>query len=81
VTLPGAPASNFNTYSGYVNVNTTYDSNLFYWLMESQNNPKVTNGGGDALKMGHHHRLKTKRGKKKEKKKEKTMIMRLTHVW
>lgn len=28
-------------YSGYVQVNATYNSNLFYWLMESQNDPKT----------------------------------------
>jgi carboxypeptidase C (cathepsin A) len=39
--LPGlSEPVKFNQYAGYVNVNSTNGRNLFYWFVESQNDPK-----------------------------------------
>lgn len=49
--LPGAPNITFRQYSGYLNVDSTNNRNLFYWFVESTNNPASdplvfwTNGG------------------------------------
>jgi carboxypeptidase C (cathepsin A) len=41
VTLPGAPSSPaFAQYSGYVEVNASAGANMFFWLVESQNDPR-----------------------------------------
>jgi len=38
--LPGLSTQiNFDQYSGYLNIDTQYGKNLFYWFVESQNNP------------------------------------------
>ena len=37
---PKKPAVNFAQYSGYININGT-QKNLFYWFVESQNDPKT----------------------------------------
>jgi len=39
VSLPGAPNVTFNMFSGYIVVNVSHGRNLFYWFVESQNNP------------------------------------------
>eukprot|EP01095_Lingulamoeba_sp_RSL-Kostka_P002245 TRINITY_DN130_c3_g1_i1.p1 TRINITY_DN130_c3_g1~~TRINITY_DN130_c3_g1_i1.p1 ORF type:complete len:438 (-),score=126.42 TRINITY_DN130_c3_g1_i1:100-1413(-) len=40
--LPGIDKSliNFNQYSGYITINETAGRNMFYWFVESQNDPK-----------------------------------------
>ena len=30
---------NFNQFSGYLTLNATTDKSMFYWFVESQNNP------------------------------------------
>lgn len=48
----------FQEYTGYINVDAEHDSNLFYWIVESQNNPATDpfvvwlNGGPGASSMG-----------------------------
>lgn len=48
----------FQEYTGYINVDVKHDSNLFYWIVESQNNPATDpfvvwlNGGPGASSMG-----------------------------
>jgi Serine carboxypeptidase len=38
--LPGLNfAPNFNQYAGYVTVDESHGRNLFYWFVESQNDP------------------------------------------
>jgi len=37
--LPGAPAVSFKQYSGHITVNKTAGRSLFYWFVESQNDP------------------------------------------
>src|SRR3989338_1090794 len=50
--------SGFQQYTGYIQVDAKHDSNLFYWIVESQNDPTTDpfivwmNGGPGASSMG-----------------------------
>lgn len=50
--------SGFQQYTGYIQVDAKHDSNLFYWIVESQNDPETDpfivwmNGGPGASSMG-----------------------------
>ena len=39
--LPGYTGPQLTQYTGYITVNETQGKNIFYWFIESQNNPST----------------------------------------